>query len=75
MKNQTLIKAFKEFAESAEFFEAPFSEQTLMQLITAIGHAEDKENPDLHLMHPLMEAVGVDMDSQDVRDCLEGNVY
>jgi len=75
MKNQTLVKAFADFAESAKFFESPFNKQTVLCLITAIGYAEDKQNPNTVLMNELLEAIGVDEYSHDAKDCIEGNVY
>ncbi len=75
MKNQTLVKAFADFAEASKFFEAPFSKAQMFQLITAIGYAEDKQNPNTDLMFALLEAIGVDGYSHNAKDCIEGNVY
>ena len=75
MKNETLINAFSDFAKAASFFESPFQKETIMQLITAIGYAENSKNPNTILMFQLLEAIGIDQQSQDVKDCIEGNVY
>jgi len=75
MRNETLVKAFSNFAKAASFFESPFQKETMMQLITAIGYAENSKNPNTILMCKLLEAIGIDEESHDVKDCIEGNVY
>jgi hypothetical protein len=69
-----IVKAFKDFAHSAKFYEDPYHKQTMLQLIAAIGFAE-KAGGDIPLMLDLLEAIGIPLSSVDTDDCLVGNVY
>ena len=70
-----MVKGFKDFAASAKFFESPYHKNTMLQLITAIGFAEDNGMPDLPLISQLLEALEIPLGSQDAEDCYNGNVY
>lgn len=75
MRKETLVKAFSDFAKAAEFFDSPFQKETMLCLITAIGYAENTKNPNKILMYELLKAIGINEESHDVKDCIEGNVY
>lgn len=70
-----IVKAFKDFAHSAKFYEDPYHKQTMLQLIAAIGFAENESVGDIPLMLDLLEAIGIPLESVDTNDCLVGNVY
>jgi hypothetical protein len=69
-----IVKAFKDFAKAAHFYDDPYDKQTMLQLIAAIGFAETAGG-DIPLMLDLLEAIGIPLESVDTDDCLVGNVY
>ncbi len=75
MDEKKLVKAFQDFARQQGMFEQPIALHPFLQLIAAVGFAEDIHKPKIELMEKLIEALGFDLDDAGVQDVLEGNVY